>query len=138
MSIIRRVVAGLAVAAAVASLAACSSTPKPGGDFCAVYTSAKSQMQDATTWVDSQGNINLVKAATGAAQLITTLGKLDAAAPPDVKGDLDTLVPVYNDLKSAVLSGDASKIQSAVTKLSDPKVQQAMTDAMNKAAKDCS
>lgn len=136
----RAVVAGVACAAmAFGSLAACSSPAgSQAGDFCSVYTSAKTQVQAAAGWVDSKGNVDIVKALTGVAQLIDTLTKLDALAPKDVKADLDKIVPVYEELKSATLSGDQSRIQKAVQKLADPSLEKALNDALQKAAKACS
>lgn len=137
----RALVAGVACAGvALTSLTACSSSsPAPkSGDFCSVYTSAKTQVEAAGDWVDAKGNVNIVKAVTGVTQLIDTLGKFDASAPAGVKSDLDKVVPVYDELKSAALSGDQARIQKAVQKLSDPGVQKSLTSAMQKAAKACS
>ena len=70
-------------------------------------------------------------------QLIDSLQKLEALAPADVKQDLDKVVPVYTELKDAALSGNQARIQNAVVKLMDPAVQQALSDALEKATKAC-
>lgn len=132
-----RLVAGLGcVVISFASLSACSSSAG-GTDFCSAYRTAATQLQGVAGWVDGNGNIDLLKAGTGMIQLIDSLQKLASSAPADVKKDLDKVMPVYTELKDAALSGNQSRIQAAVAKLSDPAVQQALTDAVAKATKAC-
>ena len=122
---------------AFASLSACA-TEKPSNDFCTVFKTATTQLQDSKNWIDASGNVDIVKATVGMVGLIDTLTKLTANAPPDVKAELDKVVPVYTELKDAVMSGNLTRIQNAAAKLSDPALQAALTNALQKAASACS
>ena len=120
----------------VASLSGCAPAPAPA-DFCSTYRTAEVQLQDAKSWVGQSGNIDVVKAVTGVVGLIDTLKKLNDLAPADIKKGLGTVVSVYTEMKDAVLSADQARIQKAAARLTDPAVQKALTDAVQKAAAVC-
>ena len=122
---------------AFASLSACA-TEKPSNDFCTAFKTATTQLQDSKNWVDASGKVDVMRATIGMVGLIDTLTKLTENAPPDVKAELDKVVPVYNELRDAVMSGDMNRIQTAAAKLSDPALQAALTNALQKAATACS
>jgi len=137
--VLSRVVAAVAAVCVVAtSVAGCAPAPKTGGDFCSVYASAKTQLDAANSWVDSKGNVNVVKAATGLIQLVGTVQQLDSIAPPAVKANLDVIMSAYNGLKAALASGDQKQIQAAAAKFADPAIQKAFTNLADEATKACS
>ena len=138
MPLTRPVLAMLAaVAVGATSLAGCAPAPKTTGDFCSVYASTKGQLEGASTWVDSKGNVDVVKAAGGIIQLVSTIEQLKSVAPPKAKASLDVIMSTYDGLKTAVASGDQARVQKAAMKFADPSVQKAFTTFAQEAAKAC-
>ena len=133
-----RLLAGLGcLVVAFASLGACAPQPPASSQFCAEYKTAQARLQEASGWVDSEGNVDIARAVMGVGQLLDSFNKLNESAPPDVKREIGKVTSAVDELKNAALSLDQARAQKAAATLTDPALAKSLTDALVKAAKNC-